>query len=199
MSKPLHDSLITNLPTSSIQWVKIYLLQILWIYQWLSTKLLTYWSYCSLAPNHQCILHLRPFSSYHWKYFLVYIPPYHIQNSYQTYNGNSMVFWQVLVNANILISSKNLFECVSEGSPMQFDLVQTMALNQQRNKPLTHWLLGNRNVIVKMHFSILIRWLVSSDFHKSTMVSVVAWSGQATSYYLIKPWSGSMSRYGVVH
>ena len=35
---------------------------------------------------------------------------------------------------------------------MKFALVQTMALNQQRNKPLTHWHLGNWDVIVKCIF-----------------------------------------------
>ena len=93
---------------------------------------------------------------------------------------------------------------------IKFAMVQTMALNQQRNKPLTRWHLRDWNVIVKMHFSVLFCWLASLYFlmnklpwdltnDKSTLVYIVAWCGQATSYYLIKSWYGSMFPNGFMH
>ena len=77
---------------------------------------------------------------------------------------------------------------------------------------LTHWPLGDLDAILKLQFSILFCWLVSSDLlmimhlygchgtstdDKSTLVQVMAWCRQATSHYLSQCWPSSMSPYGV--
>ena len=74
---------------------------------------------------------------------------------------------------------------------------------------LTHWPLGDLNVILKMEFSILFYWLVSSHDNalqwmphdltddKSTWVQVMAWCCQATSHYLSQCWLSLLSPYGV--
>ena len=73
---------------------------------------------------------------------------------------------------------------------------------------LTHWPLGDLNVISKMYFSIFFHWLVSSDFlmitpsdechiDKSTLVQVMAWCRQATSHYQSQCWPRSVSPYNI--
>ena len=98
--------------------------------------------------------------------FLGLLPPNHIQNMYQTYNGNSLVFEKKMVEimhtgfgicTHVNFKQKTIW-ILSEGFTMKFTLVQTMTLNQQRNKPLTHWHLRDRDVIEKIPFSILFCW-----------------------------------------
>ena len=173
MPKPLHDALITNLPTFSLQWVKIYLLQFLWIYQWLSTKLLTHWSYCSLAPSHQHILPLRPFIPLF--IFLGLLPPITSKIFIKPIMATHWSFEKKVEIMQTGFDKWKYFNFKQKNIWIHFwgvtnALVRTMALNQQRKKPLTHWHLGNQNVIVKMFLSILICWLVSSDFPRSTLV-----------------------------
>ena len=76
---------------------------------------------------------------------------------------------------------------------------------------LTRWPLGDRNVILKMQFSILIyigifkssydnvlRWMPQNlTGDKSTLVQVMAWCHQATSHYLNQCWPRSLTPYGV--
>ena len=75
---------------------------------------------------------------------------------------------------------------------------------------LTHWPLGDLDAILKLQFSILFYWLVSSHRlrimpwdkwdltdDKSILVQVMAWCHQAPSHYLSQCWPSSMSRYGV--
>ena len=77
---------------------------------------------------------------------------------------------------------------------------------------LTHWPLGDLDAILKLQFSILFYWLVSSVLlmimhpygchmtstdDKSTLVQVMAWCRQATSHYLSQCWPSSMSPHGV--
>ena len=77
---------------------------------------------------------------------------------------------------------------------------------------LTHWPLGDLNVILKMQSSILVyfigifkssydnvlKWMpqdLTDD--KSTLVQVMAWCRQATSNYLYQCWPRSPTPYGV--
>ena len=77
---------------------------------------------------------------------------------------------------------------------------------------LTHWRQGHLDAILKLQFSFLFYWLVSSDLlmimhpdechGTSRMISqhwfqVVAWCRQATSHYLSQCWPSSTSPYGV--
>ena len=73
---------------------------------------------------------------------------------------------------------------------------------------LTHWPLGDLDNILKLQFSILFYWLVSSNDNaprwmpwdlddKSTLVQVMAWCRQATSHYLSQCWPWSMSPNGI--
>ena len=77
---------------------------------------------------------------------------------------------------------------------------------------LTHWPLGDLNVILKIGFSILFYWLVSSDLlmivpllwmpqdltdDRSTLFQIMAWDRQATSHYLGQCWLSSLSPYDV--
>ena len=83
---------------------------------------------------------------------------------------------------------------------------------QQNNlgNMLTHWSLGDLDVIVHMQFPILFNWLASSDLliiipsdechkvltdDKSTLVQVMAWCCQAPSHYLSQCWLSYMSPY----
>ena len=77
----------------------------------------------------------------------------------------------------------------------------------------THWPLGDLDGILKMHFSVLLHWLISSNLlmimssdechrtllinDKSTLVQVMAWCRQATSHYLNQCWPRSPTPYGV--
>ena len=82
-------------------------------------------------------------------------------------------------------------------------------INNSENGSLTHWPLGNLDAILKLQFSILFYWLVSShrlmimpsdECHgtsQSKLVKVMAWCRQATSHYLSQCWPSSMSPYGV--
>ena len=80
-----------------------------------------------------------------------------------------------------------------------------LKVDMWHNWPLfwTHWPLEDRNVILKMQFSILydntLRWM-SYDLtdDKSTLVQVMARCRQATSHYLSQCWPRSMPPYGVV-
>ena len=84
---------------------------------------------------------------------------------------------------------------------VDFHLSNTQAWLRNSTTPL--------NAILKMLFSILFYWLVSSDLFiimpsnewpywwKSTMVQVMAWCRQATSHYLSQCWLSSLSPYGV--
>ena len=85
-------------------------------------------------------------------------------------------------------------------------------LNCNREKMCsTHWPLGDLNAILKMYFSNLFYWLVTSDLlmimpsdecHRtllmmSTLVQVMAWCHQTTSHNLSQCWLSSLSPYGV--
>ena len=73
---------------------------------------------------------------------------------------------------------------------------------------LTHWPLGDLDAILKLQFSILFHWLVSSELlmithpygwhgtskdDKSTLVLAMAWCRQATIHYLGQCWPSFMS------
>ena len=74
-------------------------------------------------------------------------------------------------------------------------------------RSLTHCPLGDLDVIVKMEFSILFYWLVSSNFpmimssdecHRVLlMIQVMAWCRQETSHYLNQCWPRSPMPYGI--
>ena len=71
---------------------------------------------------------------------------------------------------------------------------------------LTHWPLGDLNVIFKL-ISVIVGWGISCEIAfrwmsldltdgKSTLIQVMAWCRQATSHYLSQCWPRSMSLYG---
>ena len=71
---------------------------------------------------------------------------------------------------------------------------------------LTHWSLGDLDAILKLQFSILVYWLVSSHHPRimpwdecqgTTPMISQHWCPQATSHYLSQCWPSSMSPYGV--
>ena len=82
-------------------------------------------------------------------------------------------------------------------------------------KGLTHWFLGDLDAIIKkikVSFSMLFYWLVSSDLcydntvrwmardrtdDKSKLFQVMAWCHQAPSHYLNQCWPSFMLPYGV--
>ena len=71
---------------------------------------------------------------------------------------------------------------------------------------LTHMSLGDLNTILKMHFSILFYWLVSSelsvikpsDDDMSTLLQVMAWCRHAISHGPSQYWSSWMTPYGLI-
>ena len=200
MSKPLHDEMITNLPTSSIQWVKnIFVANLMYIgglAQDCSNSITNALELLQSCTKPSICFTCEVFPFIMSVIFLGLLPLHHIQNICKTYDGNSLVFerngWN---NADRFwwmqicwFQKKKKLNTFLRGLPIKFIMVQTMALNQQRNKPLTHWHLRDRNVIVKMHFFNIV--LVIGIFRFSY--------DNATSYYLIKSGSGSMSPY-VMH
>ena len=76
---------------------------------------------------------------------------------------------------------------------------------------LTHWPLGDLHASLKMEFSILFYWLVSSDLlmimpcdecigwdltdDESTLLQVMAWCRKATSHYLSQCWLVALWRH----
>ena len=76
---------------------------------------------------------------------------------------------------------------------------------------LTHWLLGNMTIILKVYFSnslygtvprTLAVELLSGECHRpprarGELLEVMAWCRQAKSHYLSQSWSRFMSRHGV--
>ena len=168
-----------------------------------------HWSYCSLAPSHQYILPIR-FPFIPLVIFLGLLPPHHIQNICQTYNGNSLVFEKNGSNNADAFWQLQIFIWIHFWGVHQWSL-HWFRQWLWNNKETSHWLIGIWETVMfckKAFFNVVlligIFWFsyanaISLTNDKSTLVLVVAWCGHATSCYLIKSWYVSVFPYGVMH
>ena len=154
MSKPLHDAMITNLPISSIQWVKIYLLQIL-LYndgsaQDRSNSISNALELLQSCTKPSIYFTCKVLPLYHLSFFLVLLPPHHIQNIYQTYNSNSVVFEKMVEimqmgfgKCKYFKFKQNIFENISEGFTNEVGIGSDNGF-----EPTSHWLIGNWEIMM---------------------------------------------------
>ena len=106
----------------------------------------------------------------------------------------------------------SLGEAITRSLAGPYSLSVSHTCSLSHSHPLTHWPLGDFNLILESWFFKLILvnggWDISYEIalrrmpqdltdDKSTLVQVMAWCRQATSHYLGQCWPRSMSPFGV--